>query len=121
MGNSRIPYRNPRNSGTITYLYDALNRLAERIYPNNTSDVFQYDQAGNLVGTTNPNIAYYYSYDLNNRLTGVTSYNLAKIFSVDYQYDITGNRTMMTMKEGTSLPQVIKYSYNQTNKGDGSI
>jgi hypothetical protein len=64
----------------------------------------------------NSNIAYYYSYDLNNRLTGVTSYNLAKIFNVDYQYDITVNRTMMTFKEGTSLPQVIKYSYNQNNQ-----
>jgi YD repeat-containing protein len=100
----------------ITYFYDELNRLVERKYPNNTSDVFEYDAAGNLTGTTNSNIAYYYSYDANNRVTAVTSYNLAQIFTIGYQYDSMGNRTMMTMKEGTSTPKVINYEYNTNNQ-----
>ena len=58
---------------TITYIYDVLNRLVERNYPDNTSDVFQYDAAGNITAATNPNIAYYYSYDTNNYVTGVSS------------------------------------------------
>ena len=90
--------------------------MVERIYPDNTSDVFGYDQAGNLTGTSNSNIAYYYSYDLNNRLTGVTSSNLAQIFNIEYQYDIMGNRKAMTIKKGTSTPRTINYEYNTNNQ-----
>jgi YD repeat-containing protein len=42
-------------------------------------------------------------------LTVAASYNLAQIFTIGYQYDSMGNRTAMTMKEGTSTPKVIHY------------
>ena len=77
---------------TITYIYDDLNRLVERKYPNNTSDIFQYDTSGNMTGATNQNSAYYYSYDANNRVTGVAVTNLSSIYNIEYQYDITSER-----------------------------
>jgi len=101
---------------TINYIYDALNRLVERNYPDGTSDIFEYDQSGNLTGAANPSIVYYYSYDADNRVTGVTSYNLAQLFNIEYQYDIMGNRTKMTMKEGTGMPKTINYYYNANNQ-----
>jgi RHS repeat-associated protein len=100
----------------ITYIYDDLNRLLQRIYLDNTSDLFQYDQAGNMTAATNQNVAYYYSYDAANRVTDVTSYNLAQIFNVGYQYDIMGSRTAMTLAEGTATPRTINYYYNVGNQ-----
>jgi len=101
---------------TINYVYDALNRLVERNYPDGTSDVFEYDQSGNLTGAANSSIVYYYSYDAANRMTGVTSYNLAQLFNIEYQYDSMGNRTKMTVKEGTGTPKTINYYYNANHQ-----
>ena len=101
---------------TINYVYDVLNRLVERNYPDGTSDVFEYNQSGNLTGAANSSIVYYYSYDAANRMTGVTSYNLAQLFNIEYQYDSMGNRTKMTVKEGTGTPKTINYYYNTNNQ-----
>ena len=75
-----------RNKPRIRSLLDGKN-LSQQ-----DSDLFQYDEVGNMTAATNSYIAYYYGYDAVNRVTGVTSYNLSKIFNIDYQYDIMGKQ-----------------------------
>ena len=59
------------NGNTITYTYDALNRLVKKTYPDGSTIDYSYDAGGNLIGVTDANVDFNYTYDALNRLIKV--------------------------------------------------
>jgi YD repeat-containing protein len=96
------------NGNTITYTYDALNRLAGIHFPDPAQDItYTYDEGANgkgrLTGMTDPSGTYVYAYDaLGNLITeektieGVT-------YTTQYAYDAAGVLTGMTYPDERSV------------------
>ena len=97
------------NGNEISYTYDALNRVTQIAYPENT-DEFQYDQNGNVIIAYNNDITYNYSYDELNRLENLNIVTWNK--SIQYQYDNNGNRISMTDPDNG----MTSYTYNINNQ-----
>ncbi|UCH36241.1 MAG: hypothetical protein JSV65_07780, partial [Armatimonadota bacterium] len=74
------------NSGTVTYTYDANNKLTQLVGPSGTT-TFGYDNNGNQTSMTLPDETVWdYGYDYENRLVGVTdnsSYTATYTYSGD--------------------------------------
>ena len=95
---------------TISYSYDALNRLSSVSNAAGTSS-YGYDAVGNRTSLTSANGASQtWAYDSCNRLTQTTIYNAsgAVIQSFDYTLHATGRRTQITENNG----RTSDYSYN---------
>ena len=95
---------------TISYSYDALNRLSSVSNAAGTSS-YGYDAVGNRTSLTSANGASQtWVYDSRNRLTRTTIYNAsgAVIQSFDYTLHATGRRTQITENNG----RTSDYTYN---------
>ena len=84
---------------TISYEYDALNRLTEANYDNGNYYYYTYDEVGNRKTETTPGGVTAYDYDDANRLASVNG--------VTYTYDANGN----LKSDG-----VNRYSYDYANR-----
>ncbi len=62
-----------RKGQTITYVYDDLNRLTSKTYPDTTSVAYIYDLVGKVMQVNDPTGTYVLAYDNMGRLTGTTT------------------------------------------------
>jgi YD repeat-containing protein len=58
---------------TIQYVYDALNRLIQKTYPDSTTVEYAYDLVGKIQQVTDPTGTYGFSYDNMGRLIGTST------------------------------------------------
>ena len=100
-------------SQTVSYEYDALNRLHKKIFSVTSTQIFGYDSHGNLVTAVTPDTAVTSTYDVMNRsireqrtLTG-----LNQTYTVGKTYDLAGNRQTLTDAGGRTM------TYNYTDRG----
>ena len=107
-----------RDGQVISYNYDFLNRLREKILPPTTAPVYiwsDYDLAGrptdDLYGNaTAGTTGVVYGYDSAKRLTSETQYGRAMTFG----YDLAGNRTQVTWPD--NINYYINYDYDALNR-----
>jgi YD repeat-containing protein len=59
-----------RKNQTIQYVYDAMNRLSSKTYPDQTALDYIYDLAGKVQQVSDPTGTYGFSYDNMGRLIG---------------------------------------------------
>jgi len=113
------------NGPTVTYAYDALERLstAKTSYsgfltssapPNGSTSTYAYDNVGNLKSVTYPNgVVHNYTYDTRNRLTnlgvnGTVSGAPGAIAGYTYTLDAAGHRTGVIELSG----RAVSYGYD---------
>ena len=107
-----------RKNQTIQYVYDALNRLTHKGYPDATGVDYVYDLAGKIKQVTDPTGSYGFAYDNMGRLIGTTTqYSFlpgtpAPTFSNSYAYDAASNRTSFTAPDGSTNT----YAYDTLNR-----
>jgi RHS repeat-associated protein len=104
-----------RNSHSILYVYDALNRLAHKGYPDSTGVDYVYDLAGKIRQVTDPTGTYAMAYDNMGRLIGTTtnySFLPGATFGNSYAYDANSNRTLLTLPDGST----DLYAYDTLNQ-----
>ena len=108
-GNYNLLSEKNANGDITAYTYDAFNRVKSRACQENT-DIFTYDNVGNMLTASNDDISISYTYGSRNRLLSKTIDNWGK--AISYTYDNVGNRTSMTDPEGN----ITNYSYNLNNR-----
>jgi len=94
-----------RKNQTINYVYDALDRLTHKGYPDATGVDYVYDLAGKIKQVTDPTGSYGFAYDNMGRLIGTTtqySFLPGVPFSNAYTYDAASNRTGFTAPDGST-------------------
>jgi RHS repeat-associated protein len=104
-----------RKSQTIQYVYDALNRLTHKGYPDSTGIDYVYDLVGKIQQANDPTGTYAFAYDKMGRLIGTTtsySFLSSRNFTNSYTYDAASNRTGFTDPEGG----VSSYAYDTLNR-----
>lgn len=90
---------------TLSYQYDALNRLSKVVNPDSSYTQYSYDSRGNKSASRNPNSAITsYQYDALSRLTSVLS---AGTYTTSYGYNSNSNLTTVTDANGNST--IYKY------------
>lgn len=107
-----------RGGQTLTYRYDAFNRIAQTNYNDFSGNTvsYEYDANGNTARIVYPGgFAVRYQYDANNRLSQVT--DDANQPWVTYQYLDDGRLSMATNKNGT----VSKYFYDAAGRMDSMV
>jgi YD repeat-containing protein len=62
-----------RKGQTLQYVYDALNRLTSKNYPDSTGVEYVYDLVGKLQHVSDPTGSYGFAYDNMGRLLGTTT------------------------------------------------
>jgi RHS repeat-associated protein len=103
-----------RKNQTIQYVYDALNRLTQKSYPDTTSVNYIYDLASKVQQVNDPTGTYGFTYDNMGRLVG-TSTQYAFVtgtYTNSYSYDGNSNRTGFTAPDGSTN----SYSYDTLNR-----
>lgn len=102
-----------RDAFTVTFAYDALNRLEKTIRKQNGADIYiqySYDKVGNKIAQRNERgFVTTYAYDSANRLISVND-PLHQLYA--YQYDKAGNKTAETNARGETLV----YAYDKLNR-----
>jgi len=98
---------------TITYTYDALDRLVDIGAPG-LSVVYAYDAVGGRTAMTDTTGTTAFVYDALNRLTGV-QYPAS---SVTYGYDAVGNRTGITYPDAEAATYVYDAADRMTGVTD---
>ncbi len=98
---------------TITYVYDALNRLKTKTTPQETT-TYTYDRGSRLASVVDADASLAYTYDALNRTKQVTTDPAGALAAtmVSYTYDGVGNRTKLTYPD-TSF---ITYQYDALNR-----
>jgi RHS repeat-associated protein len=108
-----------RKNQTIQYIYDALNRLMQKTYPDSTSSAnYVYDLVGKIRQVTDPTGTYGFAYDNMGRLIGTTTqYSFLPGFNYtnSYGYDAASNRTSLTAPDGS----ITTYGYDTLNRLNG--
>ncbi len=94
---------------TISYSYDANNRLLRKNYPDGTEETFSYDSKGNILTAANKNISYSFSYDIAGRMLTATD-STGQV--IQYGYDSAGRKTGLTYPDGTNAA----YSYDNAGR-----
>jgi RHS repeat-associated protein len=108
--NNRTSVRR-RDGVTITYAYDALNRVKVKTAPGERTVYTSYDLLSRPtvvafdIATTGPGVAY--AYDSAGRLASETTYGLA----TQYHYDLDGDRTQV------KWPDLVTADYQYGNVG----
>jgi RHS repeat-associated protein len=98
------------NGAVIANLYDLMNRLTARIYPNGTSNTFTYTPTGQRQTMTDASGSYTYVYDSRDRLCT----NTTPLGTLSYAYDANGNVTsIMSSTIGGTL---VAYQYDALNR-----
>jgi RHS repeat-associated protein len=113
-----------RDARVITFAYDALNRLTQRIVPGSGSVPgagavgenydFQYDLAGRRTYSYHYNQSVTTIYDAAGRIVSNTTTGPNK--TVSYQYDAAGNRTRLTHPDGFA----VDFAYDALNRVTGA-
>jgi RHS repeat-associated protein len=96
-------------------MYDALNRLTQKLYPDTTTLDYVYDLVGKIQQVNDPTGTYSFAYDNMGRLIGTTtsySFLTGRNFTTSYTYDAASNRTGFTDPEGGSTA----YTYDSLNR-----
>ncbi|WP_423141117.1 RHS repeat domain-containing protein [Parablastomonas sp. CN1-191] len=133
--NGNVLTKRTRANETLTYTYDALNRLTVKAVPERsglsstqTRDVyFGYDLASRLIsarfdsasgeGITN-------AFDALGRVTSSTQAMDSASRALSYQYDASGNRTRLTFPDSNYIAlnyDALSRFYYSTNNGGGGI
>jgi len=102
-------------AANITYVYDELNRLTSKTYPDTTAVDYVYDLVGKITQVNDPTGTYAFAYDNMGRLIGTTtsySFLTGRNFTTAYTYDAASNRTGFTDPESGSTT----YSYDTLNR-----
>ncbi|MBI3675384.1 MAG: RHS repeat protein, partial [Proteobacteria bacterium] len=103
-----------RSGQTLTFTYDALDRLATKLMPASPSNItttWTYDLAGRITNLSDtPGNQLAYSFDTAMRVTSVatTIPGLSGAKTISYQYDVAGNRTRLTWPDA----YYVNYSYD---------
>lgn len=121
-GNGNVTSRRLRNNSSISYGYDALNRLTFELLPSGTGNAnpsFSYDLLGNMVSANNANATFStgnsFTYDALSRMTSETStYNGAGAVTKTMQYDAAGRRTRFAWPD-----LYLTYDYDNLNEMTG--
>ena len=87
------------NGNTITYSYDARNRLISKAYPDGTSVAYTFTLTGQEATVTDARGTTAYSYDARDRLASRTDPDGTVI---SYLYDANGNRTNVATPAGST-------------------
>lgn len=90
-------------AGTRTQTYNPLNRLVTQAGPNAATYTYRYDLASNLTSVQDNNGTTEYGYDAANR--GISIYEPGVTAPVKYGLDDRGNRTKITLPNGTTTEQ----------------
>ncbi|MBI3604739.1 MAG: hypothetical protein HY202_01780 [Nitrospirae bacterium] len=99
--------------GTISYVYDQINRLTNINYPTSADNAtIGYDNANNRTSLSSSAASYSYQYDAQNRLIGQTFTIGSMNFTTSYGYDSAGNNNNMTYPSTRAL----SYGYNTANQ-----
>jgi RHS repeat-associated protein len=96
-------------------VYDALNRLTQKSYPNSTSVEYTYDLVGKVLQVNDPTGTYGFSYDNMGRLIGTTTqytFLPSNNFTNSYTYDANSNRLTLTDPQSG----VTSYAYDTLNR-----
>jgi len=104
-----------RKNQTIQYVYDALNRLTHKEYPDQTGVDYVYDLVGKIQQVSDPTGTYGFAYDNMGRLIGTTtqySFLPGYNFRNSYGYDAASNRTGLTAPDGSTNT----YNYDTLNR-----
>jgi RHS repeat-associated protein len=98
----------------ISYVYDALNRLTHKGYPDSTGVDYVYDLVGKIQQVSDPTGTYGFAYDNMGRLIGTTTHYsfLTTTFSNAYTYDAASNRKTLTAPDGSTNT----YNYDTLNR-----
>jgi RHS repeat-associated protein len=100
--------------GTLSYDYDALNRMVSLTAPSNDTFGFSYNHEGELTEADLPNgVVSTNTYDGDGRMTETKSLNGPTVLQdFTYTYDPTSNRTNQTDRNGDQTT----YSYDALNR-----
>ena len=104
-----------RKGQTIQYVYDALNRLSHKGYPDTTGVDYIYDLAGKIRQVSDPSGTYGFAYDNMGRLIGTTTqyaFLPGVTYSNSYGYDAASNRTSFTAPDSST----VSYSYDTLSR-----
>ena len=96
-------------------MYDALNRLTHKGYPDATGVDYIYDLVGKIQQANDPTGTYALAYDNMGRLIGTTTgytFLTGRTFTASYSYDAASNRTGFTDPEGGAST----YAYDTVNR-----
>ncbi len=96
-------------------MYDALNRVTQKNYPDGTSADCTYDLVGKILQVNDPTGTYGFAYDNMGRLIGTTttySFLPNTTFTNSYTYDANSNRTGFTAPDGSTNT----YTYDTVNR-----
>jgi RHS repeat-associated protein len=96
-------------------VYDALNRLKHKGYPDSTGVDYVYDLVGKIKSATDPTGTYGFAYDNMGRLIGTTTqytFLPGNTYSNGYTYDAASNRTGFTAPDGSTNT----YAYDNLNR-----
>ena len=101
------------NGTTVSYIYDALDRIEKILYNGTVRYEYQYTSDGKLHSVTDAtnNTGYLYDYDSEDRLLGFVEYKLneqTNVLGVKYKY----NEKNQVSQVSTSLD----YSYSGSNR-----
>src|SRR5207247_7840824 len=92
---------------TITYGYDALNRLANVTYPDSTKATYTYDKNGNMLSLSYLGNSATFAYDARNKETSETWTIGGSQYTLSYSYDQVGNVASITYPDGTKVTYSI--------------
>ncbi len=95
------------NTGTTSFIYDALNRLNTKKLPDGTTLTYTYNKVGNLLTYTDPGGTVGYTYNKVNLLTTLVEPNGA---TYTYAYDNANRRTSVTLPSSTGI--TVFYGYD---------
>jgi len=110
--NGNMLTKRTRSAQTITYTYDALNRLTQRVVPGARGGgifTFEYDLAGRRTRAVNGNITQDWRYDALGRLEQQTTNG---VMPVSYDYDEASNIEKLTYPDGWA----VDFEYDALNR-----
>lgn len=98
------------NQVVITNIYDSLNRLTARVYPDGSSNAFTYTATGQRWTMTDASGSYVYVYDARDRLC----INFGPVAALYYSYDANGNLT--NVQSSTPNGARVWYQYDALSR-----
>jgi RHS repeat-associated protein len=105
------------NGQTVTFDYDSDGRLKTKTYPDLTTVATTYTDNKQIDTVTDSNGMIDYDYDDLNRLSSVIRYGASMNFEneITYGYDWNGNRTSLTIDNGTTV-ETTGYTFDNLNR-----
>jgi len=121
----QLQFKEDRNGEVTEYIYDERDRLEKKIYYDDLSDynssnpsdslVYEYNEAGEIIKTTDKTGDIVYSWDDVGNLDTVKVYSL---YENVYQYDLSGRKThLKSYKYGTPGQVYLEQSWQYDDAG----